>query len=946
AGPRTDLSDGEPTPGKVEPPPVEPVDEVGTGIRGTVVDSAGAPVAGVTVTATMTGGGGINMPGMEDLGFELDGMPGAPGMVRPGGKAHSGVSGADGTFAIGGLDAANRYRLQLRGGTPDFLVTRCAAPALQDGKFVDAGTLRIDRAGTITGVVRDANGAPVAGATVRLGEPMPDGMQVFRGTDGSGARMGITVMRTETNNGDGNGDGSGNPDGSNGNGSDPPPAMMMKMPGVTTTDANGQYTLERVRPGKQMVSARKQGHRDAIVNPVDVQENAETHVDLQLGAALSLLVTVRDPQGFPIEGARVNAAAAGGIGGMLMMDDMPGPRGNRPPTGVLTDATGRALLDKLTSIDVQLRITADGYATLSEQIRLDDTGETRREFTLQPGCRIVGRAVGSDGTPLRNAMLHLQPIGERNGGMFEGPMGGMHPTGEDGRFEFSGLQPGSWKVIANHPEYAQTEAGPYSVSAGGQVDAGDIRLTPVGKVTVKVVDADGKPVAGATVDAGQTGAVMMAFESSDDDDEGSNFVVGDASPTTTNADGMATLERVNPGKVTVRARKSGFAAATAEVMVAPGETASATLILGSGGRLEGTAKRRDGSPWAGAQINLYAQGPSLMPLESARADAQGKFVFEHVAAGEYDLSTDGMRLGGSTTSVTVRDGQTTTTTFVEPAATALHLTVLNHDGSPAAGRPVVLGWMQVGGDGGYSIDWPMKDGYTDPNGQVKFDSIRSGQQIGAQITSEDGARHVFRLDLDGSDSELTRTLRLPPPAALQAGAALAVTVTDTDAQPLPGATVIVTRTTKDDSATFRRQVRTGIDGTARIDNAPPGTYRVEVSAATRALEVEDLDLAAGTATDRSYALSIAGHAALQIVPIGGMPSGAAPPVVVEARLQGGDPSATRTRAGLLGSVVTFDNLRLGSTYEVEVRCDGYATRTLIVQATADVTEPLRVELAR
>lgn len=124
-------------------------------IAGRVIDSRGEPVAGITVAAGTEGGAG--------------GAGGLLGMILRNGVNRARTA-ADGTFELRSV-AAGSYRLttSARGGRRGEARWGEAAvgPVAVDGRTpVRDVLITVPLAGSVRGVVRDGNGAPVAGAEI------------------------------------------------------------------------------------------------------------------------------------------------------------------------------------------------------------------------------------------------------------------------------------------------------------------------------------------------------------------------------------------------------------------------------------------------------------------------------------------------------------------------------------------------------------------------------------------------------------------------------------------------------------------------------------------------------------------------------------------------------------------------------------------------------------
>ncbi len=112
----------------------------GLELRGRVLDVAGQPAPGVQVSAQATGGEVSRLR-----------MPSSFGAAR---------SGPDGSFVIEGL-APGKH--EVRGSTDDGASARVLADAGADDVI-----LRMERSGAVQGRVKTADGAPAAGAKVRI----------------------------------------------------------------------------------------------------------------------------------------------------------------------------------------------------------------------------------------------------------------------------------------------------------------------------------------------------------------------------------------------------------------------------------------------------------------------------------------------------------------------------------------------------------------------------------------------------------------------------------------------------------------------------------------------------------------------------------------------------------------------------------------------------------
>lgn len=126
----------------------------------------------------------------------------------------------------------------------------------------------------------------------------------------------------------------------------------------------------------------------------------------------------------------------------------------------------------------------------------------------------------------------------------------------------------------------------------------------------------------------------------------------------TDDQGSADL-RLSAGTYEIEAYAYGYERATTTVEVAADEEAAVELVLAAAeeASLSGTVTDAYGRPRAGAEVRL-----KNTPLEPATADAGGRFAFDEVAAGTYDLEAspgDPARcMGKAARTVDTADGET------------------------------------------------------------------------------------------------------------------------------------------------------------------------------------------------------------------------------------------------------------------------------------------------
>ncbi|MCE5268161.1 MAG: carboxypeptidase regulatory-like domain-containing protein [Planctomycetaceae bacterium] len=206
-----------------------------------------------------------------------------------------------------------------------------------------------------------------------------------------------------------------------------------------------------------------------------------------LKQGLKLGGVVRDPSGRPVVGARVALTFPGS-------EDREWIIGSQE---IATDRQGQWRCDGLPKdlAGLTIRVTHDEHVHLYLDkddcaSQLPDLRAQKAVFEMTPGVVVSGRVTDANGKPVENARVALcrgfSPLGTHAGTTTDG----------DGRYRFATCFPGPNKLVAGARGMADQHRD-IKIKVGMRpVDFHLKRGTPI---TVRVIDADGKPVAGATV---------------------------------------------------------------------------------------------------------------------------------------------------------------------------------------------------------------------------------------------------------------------------------------------------------------------------------------------------------------------------------------------------------------------------------------------------------------
>lgn len=340
----------------------------------------------------------------------------------------------------------------------------------------------------------------------------------------------------------------------------------------------------------------------------EVVAGAESEVVFDLPPQIRVDVSVVDPDGHPVPGAR--------IVGRTAID--PGNLVERELGRTGGDGHWQAAL---VEPRVALRGIAERWAAtnlVEVQARVDRVVPVELRVSL-PAATIAGVVRGVDGAPVADAGVAIEPGGP--GAPHQIPI--VAAAREDGSFEVSWAPPGpctvfAWRTLGDGQKRmtrADTEA-----FAGGRTVV-DLRFGRGARVFGVIRRADGQPAADAAVSV-QQGR--------------SDFWVGLADANgfaTTAADGSYSIEGMMPGPYRLQARVDDADVAE-DVALTEGQELRWEPSFGAAMPIDVRVLRHDGAPLAGWTV---AAAPVRGVVRRATTDAEGRARFDGVSDGIYRL---------------------------------------------------------------------------------------------------------------------------------------------------------------------------------------------------------------------------------------------------------------------------------------------------------------------
>ncbi len=429
----------------------------------------------------------------------------------------------------------------------------------------------------------------------------------------------------------------------------------------------------------------------------------------------------------------------------------------------------------------------------------------------------VTGTITADGQPLPGAWIHIDARAH----------GRLHSaqTDERGKYVIQGVATGAYELSVGAPEHSHSRKQ-VVIHAADQVLKLDFELRKLPTVSGRMLLASGEPLAGTQVDM-----VLLRDRSSN------GYTVS------TEADGSyrCACSR-GAGSFTITARVSGYATVTvADVMVHAGaDTPGVDFVFRDpAGSISGSVYAADGvTPVAGAQVRTDRLHPMEVASRAAGRDrpspwswlserpgaiaaANGSFAIGDLQAGHYDIAARGPGFQATYVPDPVRVERSQNVSGVnivlKPAG-QIRGTVYGADGRPAPECTMRYEVNRPGADRERVVRDVVR---TDEQGRYLIDYLPAGTySLTLQAMQAAPATYLVTVQ-EGRAAEVVDH-------RLQAGLALAGTVSDHDGTPADGAQVYIRPT--EGTTRSRRSARTDAEGRFRIEHLAPGTYEYVAAA--------------------------------------------------------------------------------------------------------------------
>jgi protocatechuate 3,4-dioxygenase beta subunit len=483
-----------------------------------------------------------------------------------------------------------------------------------------------------------------------------------------------------------------------------------------TTDSAGRAVLAPLAGGAARLSVRRDGHV-ALHQDLEVTPGERRTLEVKLDVGATVAGSVVDEHGAPVADAGLTQQPTFDV--PLFGDAISTFSGGTFAKAALKSRlrSGADGKFQLTGLDRSEPFTlvaahADYVATTLAKVQ---PGTLDLRVVLRAGAQVRGEVVRArDGAPVTALSLTLLTSFM---GMMEVPQSEQKVTVADGRFALRRLMPGKFTLRISAAGFTDHDAK-VDLQPDTDLDLGRIELQDPARIAGRVVDRDGRGVAGATVRVRKGGLA---------DNEIMAAMRGGTDGARSLADGTFTIDAVPAGKAQLRANAAGYAPVESErlTVAAGAELRDVVLTLGHGGGIRGRLILPPGGDpehWdvmAGEQRGAHAG--------SAVIAADGTFTVENLLPGRYNVQAmnraamqtanaelaDRMREGGTFDFAAMMKNATRSTVQArctvqdgETAEVTLDASELEADGIEllldvqVGDQPVATGFVEVSGDTG------------------------------------------------------------------------------------------------------------------------------------------------------------------------------------------------------------------------------------------------------
>lgn len=350
------------------------------------------------------------------------------------------------------------------------------------------------------------------------------------------------------------------------------------------TGPDGRFELADVEAGTLRVSAVAPGFTEEVIHDLEVLPGSEVKIQITLERGARVTGLVLDSQGRPLSGIQVEA---------------PGSRD-------VSDGEGSYELQGLAAGRHSIKAWSSEYGEVSRSIEVRDR-DLEVNLQFRPSQRLAGKVRSSEGEPLSDVLVHLQPSTEETvpRSQVSDPQGG---------FEFKSVDAGRYNIEAHRQGYAPARTR-VEVEASSTEEI-VLTLQPSRMIEGRLLGVSHEELATVEVRAfGPEKSVVKGHLQAEHE-----YLISSVAP----GDWYVVARAGNPGR-----RAGGWVS-----LKAADDVVRLDLEMTEGFTLTG-AIAIDGAPMVGARVVM--RQAQLGDLVLTRTDREGKFEFSGLEGARFVL---------------------------------------------------------------------------------------------------------------------------------------------------------------------------------------------------------------------------------------------------------------------------------------------------------------------
>jgi len=374
-------------------------------------------------------------------------------------------------------------------------------------------------------------------------------------------------------------------------------AIVIDGHSLATTGEDGAFAIAHAPANAKSIAARV-GNRIAFAKIAK-----DKPLVLRLAAAAAIAGSVRDAKsGAPIAGAEVGAATK--IAG-----------GTDKVAWAITDAKGNFAIGGLAGGAYELAVLHPGYAGPLIDVEVPPGGAAQKRLQARPLARIAGSVIDEDRRGIGGVRVSVSRTKNAI-------------SAADGRFVLRTEEEGELQADAVKKGLPAARSGKLRVAGGERMSGVTITMPRGVALTGRVIDRDGKAIAGAGIGATESGPAGAEARRA-----AINSISGEIEDLVrSGADGTFTL-RLQEGKYDLYVTARGYAPATLRAREVSAGTKPLEIELDAGVEISGRVTR-GGAPVEG--VTIFTIGSDAIPPVQTGGD--GAFVIQDLAPGQLMLS--------------------------------------------------------------------------------------------------------------------------------------------------------------------------------------------------------------------------------------------------------------------------------------------------------------------